>query len=371
MPRTLVVSDLHLGAYSRGDVARRARLRAPLLEALDGVDRLVLLGDVLEFRDGPVHRALEAARDFFEDVGRVLGPRPVVIVPGNHDYELIAPWLERRRRGGDAPPLGLEELASPAEASDEASAIADWLGQAELQLAYPGLWLRDDVYATHGHYADRYVAVPSFERLGGRLVDRVVRGGTFAGIVPDDYEAALSPVYALLHAVAQFAPASGTGGSGASARAYKLLAGAGGRRRVRSLALGGLAWPALVAGLNRAGLGPVSADLSGAALRRAFIVAMGTVVERLDVAASASHVVFGHFHRAGPFASGDDPREWTTPSGAQLVNCGSWLYGELFLTATPGESPYWPGACVWVDDEGPPRVDRLLGKRTHAELRPD
>ncbi|HEV7459692.1 MAG TPA: hypothetical protein VGN78_04085, partial [Solirubrobacteraceae bacterium] len=73
----LVVSDLHLGAQARTDVARRPELRAPLLEALDGVDHLVLLGDVLELRDGPRDAALEAARGFFEDLGETLGDRPV------------------------------------------------------------------------------------------------------------------------------------------------------------------------------------------------------------------------------------------------------------------------------------------------------
>ena len=29
----------------------------------------------------------------------------------------------------------------------------------------PGLWPADGVYATHGHYLDRHLTVPSFERL--------------------------------------------------------------------------------------------------------------------------------------------------------------------------------------------------------------
>ena len=32
------------------------------------------------------------------------------------------------------------------------------------ELAYPGVWLRPDVYATHGHYVDLHITVPSFER---------------------------------------------------------------------------------------------------------------------------------------------------------------------------------------------------------------
>jgi hypothetical protein len=51
-----------------------------------------------------------------------------------------------------------------------------------------------------------------------------------------------------------------------------------------------------------------------------------------------------------------------------LVNTGSWTYASIFLTAKPGESPYWPGACVLVDDDGPPTVKRLLQDRTYAQI---
>ena len=95
--KQLVLSDLHLGARSNTDLLRRAEMRESLLAALVDVDRLVLLGDVLEMRDGPAHEPLAAARALFEDLGRTLGPdREVVMVPGNHDHELIGPWLEAR-----------------------------------------------------------------------------------------------------------------------------------------------------------------------------------------------------------------------------------------------------------------------------------
>ena len=62
MTRTLIVSDLHLGGLSGVDLLRRPQLRASLLAELDGVDRLVLLGDVLELRHGPPHEALQPRR---------------------------------------------------------------------------------------------------------------------------------------------------------------------------------------------------------------------------------------------------------------------------------------------------------------------
>ncbi len=363
---TLVVSDLHLGAQSRADVVRRPDLRAPLLEALEGVDHLVLLGDVLELRDGPRDGALETARGFFEDLGAALGDRRVTIAPGNHDYPLIAPWLDARRERRET--LGLEHRIAPADASPLAAVLAGWLGGAPLEFAYPGLWLRPDVYAIHGHYLDMHISVPSFERIGARAVNRIVRGNTAELRTADDYEAALSPIYALLDEVAQVAPERGTGGSGASERAWKLLMGDGRRRRptVPQLAAWA-AWPLAIAALNRAGLGPLSTSLSGTSLRRAAVIAIGEVIARLGI--EANHVVFGHTHRSGPWVPGDAPADWVVGRGTRLWNTGCWLYSPAFLTGVPNESPYWPGVCVRVGAEGTPELGRLLGARGHAELR--
>ena len=50
--RTLLVSDLHMGSGSGSDVLRVPALRAALLDAVADVERLVLLGDMLELRHG-------------------------------------------------------------------------------------------------------------------------------------------------------------------------------------------------------------------------------------------------------------------------------------------------------------------------------
>src|ERR1700712_377946 len=112
--RTLVVSDLHLGGRTGVDVLRRDRdALAALTGALDGVERLVLLGDTLELRHGPAREALAAARPVVEALGGALAPgASVVLVPGNHDYALAAPWLDGRARA-----LGLESRVKPQTAS--------------------------------------------------------------------------------------------------------------------------------------------------------------------------------------------------------------------------------------------------------------
>src|SRR3984957_3216462 len=94
--RTLVVSDLHLGAGSGADVLRRPGPRSALIDALEDIDRLVLLGDVLELRHGPRRDALAAARPFFEELGRVFAGREIVVVAGNHDHAVVESWLHAR-----------------------------------------------------------------------------------------------------------------------------------------------------------------------------------------------------------------------------------------------------------------------------------
>src|ERR1700759_5478854 len=144
--RTLVLSDLHLGGASRSDLLRRAELRAPLLELAAEVDRVVLLGDVLELRHGPPRDALNAARPFFEELGAVLADKELVLVAGNHDHALIEPWLSQRAESPEPLPLGLEQLIEPADASPAVARLADWAAPARVRFAYPGLWLRPDGY---------------------------------------------------------------------------------------------------------------------------------------------------------------------------------------------------------------------------------
>ncbi len=339
-------------------------MRERLLAVLrDGVERLVLLGDALELRQGPLREAMAAARPFFADAGAALGADgEIVLVPGNHDHALVAPWLERRRRDGVPPPLGLTETATW-EAGDAIAALAEAAAPARLTLAYPGVWLRDDVYALHGHYMDRHITVPTLERLSAGAMGRIMGALPADGAVPDDYEAALAPIYAWSFAVAQHADADATGTRGVSVRAWQALAGDG-HRPLRRRALAAL-FPLSVAAVNRAGLGPVRADISGAELARAGARAMGAAVDLLGI--DATHVLFGHSHRAGPRPA-DPAAEWTTPRGVRLHNSGCWVYERQFLGPEPYGSPYWPGVALRVDADGPPLALRVLEGMGHAEL---
>jgi Calcineurin-like phosphoesterase len=363
--RTLVISDLHLGARSGVDVLRRAAAQDALLAALDGVDRLVVLGDLLELRHGPVHDALEAARPVLRAIGERMGDDgEVVLVPGNHDFRLIAPWLEWRSRNGHEP-LGLQERAGP-KASTGTRALARMLQPASLDVVYPGIWLDDGIYATHGHYLDRHVTVPSFERLGSGVLGRLLRAPADRAGSPDDYEVALAPMYALLDAMAaRVGDGRAAAPGNASARAWQRLSPDGRRDALRARALSG-GFVLAVAALNRAGIGPLKADLSGVELRRASLRAIGEVVARLGI--DARHVIFGHTHRSGPLPD-DDRDEWRLAGGAQLLNTGCWVYESMYLDRHWG-SPYWPGGAAELEAGGDPRFVRLLEGIDAGELRP-
>jgi hypothetical protein len=364
--RTLVISDLHLG--KRSDLLRRADIREPLLEEVARADRLVVLGDGLELRDQPQRAAVDIAGECFAEFGRVLGrDGELLVVAGNHDHGLIAGWIDGRLVAEPSGFLGLEQYVQPRDAGPLATALAERSGPARVRFAYPGVWLRDDVYAIHGHYSDLHSKVPTIERLAAGAMARFAVAMPEHGAAPDDYEAALAPIYAWMHALTQrHDRAVVSAGAGASARAWVALAGEGrSRHPLRTLALGG-GYTAAVAVLNLVGLGPLDRRLTGAALRSGYLYGIREVLERLDV--GARYVLWGHSHRAGPFAH-DDRAEWTTHAGGEILNTGSWVYQPHFLTEETGASPYWPGTAVVLDGDEPPRLLRLLGDRGHEELR--
>jgi predicted phosphodiesterase len=385
--RTLIISDLHLGSLTRTDVLRRPELREALLAALEDVDRLVLLGDVLELRHGPLRDALASSRAFFEEVGAAMEGGEIVITVGNHDHALIEPWLAFRGQDAEVPALGEEQLFEPAEGSPALARIAGWSAPARVRVAYPGLWVREDVYATHGHYLDCHVTIPTLERLSMGAMALLLRRSPERFHSAADYESVCSPVYAWRDAVARDARTGSALNGLATVRAWRALRGESASEAARAPA-NGRPWrserlrastralrrralvagfPLAVAALNRAGVGPLRPEISADELRRAGLRAMGDVADRLGL--GDSYLVFGHTHRTGPLP-GDDLHEWRSPGGARLLNSGSWVYASIFLTDAAGESPYWPGGCMVVEDEGPPIVRRLLQGYGRSQIRP-
>ena len=135
----------------------------------------MILGDGLELREAAHREAVDTAAPFFADVGRALGPdKELVVLAGNHDHGLAAGWIDARLQSEPSGFLGLEQRFAPDETGPLAQRLAEAARPARLQFAYPGIWLRDDVYAIHGHYADVHATVPTFERLAAGTMARYV-----------------------------------------------------------------------------------------------------------------------------------------------------------------------------------------------------
>lgn len=358
--RTAILSDLHLGLVSGGDVLRDPGIQDVLLEEIGGADRVVLLGDVVELRELSVGTALERARPFFERLGAALGGRQVTLVPGNHDHRLAEPLLEGlslQRKG-----LGLEH-GHPASAGATA-AIGEWLAPARLEIAYPGVWLRDDLYATHGHYMDAHLTLPRFECVAVAALRRAA-GPLPEAATPADYERVTRPLYGLGFGLAQVRPepvARTQAHSGEAA--WELLAGggeSGGRRLVAATARAG--FPAVVWTLNRLLRAEFAADVSGETIFRGGVEAATELARRLGV--DGADVITGHSHRAGPLGSEE---AWPLPGGGHLHNTGSWVFASVFHLPGRPPNPYWPGTVTWVEDDAPPRRVQLLLDRGHDDL---
>ncbi len=309
----------------------------------------MLLGDVLELRHGPERDALAAARGPLTQIGAALRPGcEVVIVPGNHDYQLLRGWLERRASAASPPALELDSAVDVHD-RDTLATLVEWLGPADVRVRYPGVWLRSDVYAAHGHFADLHLTIPTLERIAAGVMRRIVALPDGGPRAIEDYEAALAPLYAWIDAVAQRAgPRVGGTLHGSSVRGWQALRGRGLKQRVAAAG-----FPVFVFGLNRAGIGPLKADLSDGALRRGGLFGVAQVALRLQIA--APYLIFGHTHRAGPLP-GDDLSEWQTAAGGALINCGCWVHEPGFGDG----GPYRVGFAVTVDDSGPPRLVNLL-----------
>ncbi len=359
--RTAIVSDLHLGSAFGEDLLRDAAIRRVLLDEIATTDRLILLGDVVELRELPLVAALDGSRRFFEELGEAMKGRLVVLVPGNHDHRLAESLLERNALAEQ--PLGLEQTADPAGAA--AVRIAEWLGGAELRIAYPGIWLRDDVYATHGHYMDCHWRLPRLECIAAASVIRAF-GPLPESTRPGDYERVLRPVYGLSFSLAQSGLTRQA--SRPSERAWRTIAAgnrANGRvRRAATRAAVAAGVPAAIWSVNRALRAEFAVDLSPASITRSGILAATELARRLGL--DARHMITGHTHRAGPT---DGEAEWELPGGGCLHNSGSWVFASAFHRPGTPPGPYWPGTVTWLEDEGPPRHVRLLIERDGEELR--
>jgi UDP-2,3-diacylglucosamine pyrophosphatase LpxH len=363
--RTAIVSDMHLGNSFGEDVLRDQAVRTVLFDELASADRVVLLGDTIEMRERPLPPVLNLAQPFFEELGETLAGREVLLIPGNHDHRLAESLLETVAEESDGS-LGAEQTA--AAAAEPATRIDRWLGDARLRIAYPGAWLRDDVYVTHGHYVDCHMTLPRIECVAAAAVMRAF------GPIPDraepvDYERVLRPIYGLAFGLAQagFANPDLVQRTRPSELAWRAILdrrrGRGRARRVATRAAIGAGVPAGVWAINRLLRARFEADISPTSITRSGIEAGVEMERRLQL--GAEHVIVGHTHRAGPRA--DEPA-WKLAGGGHLHNTGSWVFASAFHRPGTPPGPYWPGTVTWLEEQGPPRRVSLLADHSGEAL---
>jgi UDP-2,3-diacylglucosamine pyrophosphatase LpxH len=340
--RTLVVSDLHLGARVGRDVLRHPPALEALLAAIDDIDRLVLLGDVVELAGTRPRQAMLAAEPVLRAMGERLGAAgEVVVVPGNHDALLVRAWVRRR----DTRLTHATEV--PRDASPLLAQLTGWLAPARATVHYPGVWLDDRIWATHGHYLDRHLLPQSAYGVARGLLGR--RPADHAS--PADYERVRRPSVTRLEGIL---------GRLLPRPVARAASGLTGELRARTM-------PAVKRQVVRKNLAPLTSRLLSVQMRHAAMPALAHVVERIGV--DADWVIFGHVHRCGPLAD-DDPAQWTGAGDRpRILNSGSWVYEPRLLHRVTPPNPYWPGGAVLLEPGAEPRAVGLLDHLAAEDMR--
>ena len=337
---------MHLGSRLRHDVLAQPEPLDRLLVALEGIERLVLLGDIVELLEKPAEHAMSVAEPILRVIGKTMGAdREVIFVPGNHDRALVAGWI--RRLGASLAP----DSRVPLDATPELARIASWLTPSRLQVHYPGVWLAPGVWATHGHYLDRHLLPEAAFGVTRGLLGRVPRPGAR----PIDYERAGGPSLTRLEALV----------IKALPRPLAALA-----EDVAEL-IRASTMPLGPRRLLRPRMARLTASVLGAQMRFASLPALSHVVGRLGV--DADWVLFGHVHRLGPLP--DDLQDALAGTAGPPPPRQHRLVG-LRTTARPQRDPAAPILARRGGDPGsrpgtPRRRTARHRPRGRAALSPD
>lgn len=393
---TVIISDLHLGAWQLNDLLRYPTFIQRLVPHLEDVDEVVLLGDVLELRFQRLDDALLVAGPFFAALGNALrtGRHPrgrtprVIYVAGNHDHhfalQLIEHEQERAIARGDTSRYRFSGMISGPRDMFLLGQLRRMLGPGvDVEFAYSYVRLdtpEGPALAMHGHYLDLHLASPA-ERLLA-LVEQALTAYRLEALRPgfDLYEAVLRPQNELLYWIGQ-SPAGAQVQSdlwrrlrgdkrqvprGVVARVRRIAA----RRALRAAeALAGAAARQLTQRVLKGdvtNISPARATNVEEGIR-AFMDSLYALQDDLfhleGWSTPPAYAIFGHTHRPGPLPGVDAGEQWHANWAGrevQILNCGSWLYDvERALTEGYHESS-WPGTYVLIPDGEAPRVVSVL-----------
>jgi UDP-2,3-diacylglucosamine pyrophosphatase LpxH len=387
--RALVISDTHLGAWTGEDLLSQDRFLSRLEPELEGIDELVVLGDLFDLLFGSIEEALAAAEGLFALIRERLQGKRLVFLAGNHDHHFVV------RAAEDARLLGSGDGRGGAGDDLLRRLLAGRLEGIEIDVRYP-TYAVGDVLLTHGHYLDPHarLAGPLGSRLLTRALWAIAAGGKEEPRTEADYDAIVGLLTELLYAIAQvphgttaqrsvFDTLNRVGGwaKGAArpARAAEQLAlrlaGRAGRAasQVAHAAVSHDDFRKAIADeRERVRRDSRAARIQGFDVARTIspgdprekaLEAFAKVVDNLGWSQHYQKIVFAHTHQ--PFAD----RRASPDSPVRYWNTGCWIY-EPELSSREAYISYleraWPGTAIVVDtDEAEPQLLELL-----ADLNP-
>jgi UDP-2,3-diacylglucosamine pyrophosphatase LpxH len=396
--RALVISDTHFGAWTGRDLLREEFFLERLAPALEGVDEVILLGDLFDFLFGSLADAVDSSAGLLSLIAAECSSKRFVFLAGNHDHHLVhRDWenhLEAALARGDAPDAeGLPPAEPPGPAFFQ-SFLESRLPRVEVVIAYP-TYTCAGVLCTHGHYLDPHARMSGSR--GSRLLTRtlwgIAAGGPEEPKCEADYESITTLLTEWLYIAAQmphgthaqqnvFRTAQRAGrlasAAGAPVREARRLA-AGFRDRTEGIDAGlpsAAHFDAVVheeaarQARERPLPGPPEARphypeptvISRSSPTEHALEAFSQVVANLGWDEEADKIVFAHTHQplADVRAASGTTRYW---------NSGCWIY-EPDLSSRQAYARYcryaWPGTAIVIDDSEPePRLLQLL-----ADLNP-
>ena len=395
----MVISDTHFGAWTGRDLLREDFFLERLAPALDGVDEVILLGDLFDFLFGSVADAVDSSSGLLRLIAEKLPGKRFVFLAGNHDHHLVhrdeeTRVVEAALARGEAPRVDRVPPAEPPGPDFFRGFLEHRLPGVEIEIAYP-TYSFAGVLCTHGHYLDPHARMSGSR--GSRLLTRtlwaIASGGPEEPTCESDYESVTTLLTEWLYIAAQMPHGTHAQRNvfSAARRAGRIAQAAGapvrGARRVaahvRDRTEGdtvGLPseehFDAVVAdeaarqAREQPLPGPAPARpqypeptvLSRSSPTEHALEAFSQVVANLGYDQEAEKIVFAHTHQ--PL---DDVRATHGPT--RYWNSGCWIY-EPDLSSRQAYARYcryaWPGTAIVIDDAEPqPRLLELL-----ADLNP-
>ena len=202
----VVISDLHIGNPNSTLSSRTEEIVSQFVaevNEIDSVGKLILLGDVFDFWDENLSKALKKSSFFFEKISEIT--KEVIYIPGNHDHHSLIlcekmELINKMEQEKDPDLIFRDILRYEYPKKDPEFTEAEFLKgllpglhNVHLKVIYPEYtckWKGKEILFRHGHYLDSglFRVMPwLYEFLGGKIKSE------------RDFEVVNTPVYEYLY----------------------------------------------------------------------------------------------------------------------------------------------------------------------------